>query len=284
MSHQRFWGLVVKAGETKEVTIDEDHFLTVTQAALTKAKSGDSSKIFVHSKLPDGEEKSFLLCVLTEGRMDQWSMEMNFFSDHALKFRVEGSGEIHLIGTLNVSLEEEEEEEEFDEEGFQQLGEEDFENYLRKRAIQIGEEGEEGDEEDEEEGATQPKTEHESEEEEDEEEKEKPHEPFKQPVQEAVKKDAATSKEQQKKKQQLQQEQPQQQAPKKEGKKKEEKKKEEKKGEGKKKDGTVSAPQAKQAKGGQQTGEKLQCSICNKPLKNQQGLAQHMKDKHPENK
>jgi len=105
-----FWGLIIKAGETREADIPEGGVVTIAQAALTGSKNGESSQIFALVE----DQTKFLLATLVAGRTDQQQFDLNFFYDQTVKFEVSGSGEIHLTGYLQAL-----DSEENDENGFE---------------------------------------------------------------------------------------------------------------------------------------------------------------------
>lgn len=153
---KEFWGLIVKAGDKKVYDLEEGRVLSIGQAALIHGKDNESTKLFVEVVDVDFDEeekptegvKKFLLCILSSGRVDQYSLSANFFNGQQLTFSVEGSGEVHLTGLLDDVSSPYDEEDDLDE-SFSSLTDDQIQEYLKSKAAHLGEDEE--DEEDEEE-------------------------------------------------------------------------------------------------------------------------------------
>eukprot|EP01116_Phalansterium_solitarium_P024941 TRINITY_DN92_c0_g1_i1.p2 TRINITY_DN92_c0_g1~~TRINITY_DN92_c0_g1_i1.p2 ORF type:complete len:313 (+),score=149.19 TRINITY_DN92_c0_g1_i1:79-1017(+) len=91
-----FWGLVVKAGETKSVNIPADHVLTVSNAAFV-GKGAETAKLYA------GVDRKYVLCTVAAGRTEQVSLDVTFFAGNPLSIGVEGAGEIHLVGSIQFA-------------------------------------------------------------------------------------------------------------------------------------------------------------------------------------
>jgi hypothetical protein len=91
-----FWGLIVKGGETKNVAIPDDHVLTVANVAFV-GKTGETGKLYA------GVDKKYVLATLSSGRTEQVSLDVTFFTGNPLSFGVDGNGEVHLVGALQYT-------------------------------------------------------------------------------------------------------------------------------------------------------------------------------------
>ena len=85
---------------------------TFYQVALS-ANDGQKAQLFVET---DGSK--YLLATLSAGKVDQQSLDLNFFFDEEAptKFTVTGHGEVHLTGYLQLE-DDEVDMDDFDDEG-----------------------------------------------------------------------------------------------------------------------------------------------------------------------
>jgi len=143
-----FFGLEVAPDKTYAQTPPEGVHLHLSQAALPPGHSG---RVSVKTTI-DG--KTFCLCTLVAGSVDQASLDLNFSSSQKVTFQTEGDQiPVHLTGYYEVSDDiPPEDDEEEDEEDEEDEDEEPAGVKSHKRKAQFDDEEEVEDEEDEEEG------------------------------------------------------------------------------------------------------------------------------------
>jgi len=88
-----FFGLVIKAKETKNVAIPAGHVLTLANVAYV-SKPNESGKFYA------GVDRKYVLASFANGRIEQACLDVTFFPGSALSFGLEGDGEVHIIGSL----------------------------------------------------------------------------------------------------------------------------------------------------------------------------------------
>jgi len=89
-----FWGLVVKGSNPTPADIPDGVAVTLSSVSLLSTKD-QTAQLWVTI-----EDKQFLVCTLQKGKVDQYSVDLNVFSEQDPKFFVKGEGEFHLIGFI----------------------------------------------------------------------------------------------------------------------------------------------------------------------------------------
>jgi FK506-binding nuclear protein len=239
-----FWGFIINAGESKEIEIPEESFVTISQAALTKAKTGQSVEFFC-----EVDDEKFLICTLSAGRVDQQPLNLSFPFDQKIKLTVSGeAGEVHLTGSIQPLMSESD-----DENGFQEMEDSEVEDMIKKkeknkgRVVELDNEGEEEKKNEENEESEEENQENEENEESGEEKK-------------TVKKRTAEQDQKAQKKakiEKMNQQKPQQQ-----------------------KQQNKQQPKQQKKQQQQQKGSQHTCSDCSKSFQSAQSLQQHRQSKH----
>jgi FK506-binding nuclear protein len=246
-----FWGFIINAGESKEIEIPEESFVTISQAALTKAKTGQSVEFFC-----EVDDEKFLICTLSAGRVDQQPLNLSFPFDQKIKLTVSGeAGEVHLTGSIQPLMSESD-----DENGFQEMEDSEVEDMIKKkeknkgRVVELDNEGEEEKKNEENEESEEENEENEEENQENEENEESGEE------KKTVKKRTAEQDQKAQKKakiEKMNQQKPQQQ-----------------------KQQNKQQPKQQKKQQQQQKGSQHTCSDCSKSFQSAQSLQQHRQSKH----
>jgi len=104
--------------------IPEEAVMTLNEVALDSKKgSNESVKLFATV-----DEQKLLVCTLRGDAIPQHALDLAFFHDQQVRFSVEGTGDIHLLGSLAPMGPEDGsdfDDDEFDEEGEEIDGDED---------------------------------------------------------------------------------------------------------------------------------------------------------------
>ncbi|KAJ1953658.1 peptidylprolyl isomerase fpr3, partial [Linderina pennispora] len=91
-----FWGLKIVPGKTYSQTVDAS--FRVSNAALGET-IGDSGRTSV---LLTVDDKSYVLCSLTPGKIEQQSLDISLTGGEEITFESTGKNEIHLTGNFII--------------------------------------------------------------------------------------------------------------------------------------------------------------------------------------
>ena len=128
MAAMSFWGAVIKPGKPTPLKRDQpDASIVLKQAALSADASKASGASVLSVSVGPKQSEKFVLCHLTPGTCDQWSLDIGFApEDGEVTFHLSGKNSVHLTGFTELDDDdedddmmdgqEEEEEEEDDEE------------------------------------------------------------------------------------------------------------------------------------------------------------------------
>jgi cobalamin biosynthesis protein CobT len=163
---QQLHGLVVKKKKEVKDDIPEGFVWTITQVALKGGNKDEAHVLEISSK-----KNRFVLATLVPGRTEQFSTNVSVFhEDQPFEFTSTGSGEVHLVGTLELlpspfGEDDEDDESDIAENGFLDEEASEEESDEGGRVTELPDDDEEEDEEDEEDEDEDEEEEEESEEE-----------------------------------------------------------------------------------------------------------------------
>jgi len=134
-----FFGLSVSANSTQEVAFPDGAMLSISQIALDEAKDGQTAIVQLQIAQEDftameeedeepkaPETKTYTICKLTSGKVDQARVNLKLFSHEEAKISVKGHGTVHITGFLTPDPA-------FDDEDMDDEDEDEIEEALAKR-------------------------------------------------------------------------------------------------------------------------------------------------------
>ena len=110
-----FWGMMVKPGKSPTVLRRDlpDASIVLKQAALDPA--GGASGTSVLSVSVGGASEKYVLCHLTPGTCDQWSLDIGFApEDGEVQFHLTGKAAVHLTGFTELEEDDDDDEDDDD--------------------------------------------------------------------------------------------------------------------------------------------------------------------------
>jgi len=132
-----FFGLTINANSTQEVAFPEGAMLSISQIALDEAKDGQTAIVqlqiaqddFMSEEEKEPETKTYTICKLTAGKVDQLKVSLKLFSHEEAKINVKGQGVVHITGFLTPDPS-------FDDEDMEDEDEDEIEEALAKRKFE----------------------------------------------------------------------------------------------------------------------------------------------------
>ena len=104
-----FWGQIVKPGVPAKLKSNGAFTTVLKQAALASDAKGKEASVLSVSV---GSADKFVLCHLSPGKVEQWTIDLGFNAEDEVSFHLSGSAPVHLTGFY----EDEDDEEDFDDE------------------------------------------------------------------------------------------------------------------------------------------------------------------------
>ena len=104
-----FWGQIVKPGVPAKLKSNGAFTTVLKQAALASDAKGKEASVLSVSV---GSADKFVLCHLSPGKVEQWTIDLGFNAEDEVSFHLSGSAPVHLTGFY----EDEDDQEDFDDE------------------------------------------------------------------------------------------------------------------------------------------------------------------------
>ncbi|KAJ2006976.1 peptidylprolyl isomerase fpr3 [Coemansia thaxteri] len=97
-----FWGLKIVPGKTYTQTVDASFRVSNAALGVTLADEGRTSVLLTV------DQKSFVLCSLTPGKIEQQGLDIGLTEGEEITFESQGNNEIHLTGNFIIDDEDDE--------------------------------------------------------------------------------------------------------------------------------------------------------------------------------